>query len=122
MDMAVYKMVHMLGLVLLFQSLGASLLVTLSGMDTSAFSNAKMARIMHGVGIVLILVGGFGMMARLGISWPLPIWIWIKLIIWIVLGLVLTIVKKKPESTRLWWTLVIVFGALAAYLGGFKPF
>lgn len=122
MDIAFYKVIHMLGLVLLFQSLGASLFYSFSAREPSDDWPAKMLKIMHGTGLLLLLLGGFGMLAKLGIMWPLPVWTWIKLLVWITLAASLPLVKKKPESARIWWTLVIVLGALAAYLGAFKPF
>ncbi len=85
-------------------------------------SPTKTLKLMHGVGLLLLLLGGFGMLAKLDLFWPLPAWTWVKLLVWIALAASLPLVKKKPESARTWWTLIIVLGALAAYLGAFKPF
>ena len=122
MDIAVYKLVHILGLILLFQSLGAYLFLSLSAEGTVDAPPARMLKIMHGVGLLFLLVGGFGMLAKMSIMWPMPVWVWIKIIAWILLGGAFIHVKKNVDMARFWWILVIVLGALAAYLGGFKPF
>lgn len=122
MSLVVYKMMHLLGLVLLFQSLGASLFAYLAGLGISDSPHRKMLMSMHGLGLVLLLFGGFGMAAKLGIMGMFPGWIWMKLGIWLVLGASVFYVRKKPETARLWWYLVLVLGALAAYLGLNKPF
>ncbi len=122
MDIAVYTVIHMLGLVLLFQSLGASLFFSFSSGASSDISPSKMLTVTFVTGLLLLLLGGFGMLAKLDILWPLPAWTWVKLLVWITLGSSLTLVKRNPQRARVWWTLVIVLGTLAAYLGAFKPF
>ena len=122
MSIIVYKLMHLLGLVLLFQSLGATLFAFLAGSGTSESSHKRMLMSMHGLGLLLLLIGGFGMAARLGIMGALPAWVWIKIGIWLLLGASLFFVKKKPETAKLWWFLIIALGLTAAYMGLFQPF
>lgn len=122
MNIDVYKLMHLLGLVLLFQSLGATLFTYLAGSGASESPHKKMLMSMHGIGLLLLVFGGFGMAARLGIMVALPGWIWLKICIWLILGSSLYFVKKKPETARLWWFLIFTLGFVAAYLGLFKPF
>ncbi|GMQ81433.1 MAG: hypothetical protein BMS9Abin05_0864 [Rhodothermia bacterium] len=122
MSIVVYKIIHLLGLVLLFQSLGAILFAYMAGSGISESPHKKMLLSMHGLGLLLLFIGGFGMATRLGIMGSLPGWVWIKIGIWLLLGASLFFVKKKPETARLWWYLIIALGLAAAYLGLFQPF
>ena len=121
MDILVYKIVHLVGLILLFQSLGASTFSRMLPGETDGKSG-KMLTIMHGIGLFLLLLGGFGMLARLEIGFPFPVWTWVKLIIWIVLGAAPILVKKRTETARTWWTVILLLGVVAAYMGLYKPF
>lgn len=81
----------------------------------------RLAAITHGIGMVLVLIAGFGLLARLGIGqWPG--WVYMKLLIWLALGLIMAPVLRKPLMGRVWWTAVIVLGGLAAYFAVVKPF
>ena len=57
-----YKLLHVVGLLLLFLGMGGQLLRSGSEPERAPKSTA----ILHGVGLLAMLVGGFGMMARLG--------------------------------------------------------
>ncbi len=122
MSIAVYRVVHMIGLILLFQSLGATLYYVRNGGSVSENPSRKMLSIMHGTGLVLLLLGGFGMLAKLDLMSSLPAWVWVKIVVWLAMGASLTMVKKNPESARIWWILTIVLGAIAATMGSLKPF
>lgn len=76
----------------------------------------------HGVGLLLSLVGGFGLLARLGIvHGGLPNWVLVKLGIWTLFAVLIGLVYRKPSWSKLIWPLMITLGALAAYLAGSKP-
>jgi len=63
----------------------------------------------------LILLAGFGMLARLGISGSWPLWIWIKIGIWLLLGALPVLLRRsdKPSSALLY--LAPVLAAIAAW-------
>lgn len=116
-----YKILHLLGLILLFFSFGGLLLVSYSRAELK-----KPARIMafstHGVGLLLILVSGFGMAARLGMVSGLPTWVKAKIGIWVLLGVAISLVKRKgyigwPIAILLWG-----LGISAAIIAINKPF
>lgn len=113
-SLTAYKVVHILAVLLVFVAFGAML-----GDGT----RRRLASSTHGIGMLLALITGFGMLARLGIhgpgSWPL--WVWLKLVVWLILGASMALVKKNPKSAKaLWWLLPLV-GAAAAYLAIYKP-
>ncbi len=72
--------------------------------------------------MVLALVGGFGMLARMQIYWPWPGWVIGKIIIWLVFGILVALIGRTPALAKpLWWS-TIALGAIAAYLALNKPF
>ena len=94
-----YKMVHFIGLALALFSLGAA-----SGASLVAGGKPEVGRriyaIGHGIGMFLILLGGFGMLARLQIHWPWPSFIVSKIVIWGLLaawiGVSFRLSAKRP--------------------------
>lgn len=116
-----YKVLHLLGMFLLFFGFG--------GLLVSAYGKAKLekpARLMgfitHGLGLFLILLSGFGMSARLGLVAGLPAWVQAKIGIWVLLGVSISLVKRKgyigwPVAILLWG-----LGSSAAIIAINKPF
>jgi hypothetical protein len=121
MSLLAYRVIHILAIMLLFTALGGLLLAARAGVTTGV--SRKLAGMTHGLALVLLLVSGFGALAKLGLSNPgiWPVWLWLKLLIWILFGGVTVLIRRAPRSTELlWWVLPLV-GALAAYLALFKP-
>ena len=63
MSLLTYKVLHILGLMLVFSSLGGLLFHSLGGGGTKHRGH-KLAGASHGIGLVLVLVSGFGMLAN----------------------------------------------------------
>lgn len=121
MTLAAYKVLHILGILFLFIALGGLLFAASAGAQTAA--GRKLAGMLHGLGLVIILVTGFGALARLGISSPgdWPLWVWLKAAIWLALGASLALIRRAPGLNRLLWFLLPVLGMVAAYLALYKP-
>jgi hypothetical protein len=49
-------------------------------------------------------------------------WVWVKVGIWLVLGVLPVLVRKRVVQPGVGVGLGILLGAVAAYLGYFKPF
>lgn len=99
----VYKLVHLLGVLMLFLSFGGLILQAINGGDRN-HPWRKLLMITHGIGILLALVGGFGLLARIGIIWPWPGWAVTKMAIWVVLTALPAIVVRNPSwATGFWW-------------------
>ena len=113
-----YRVLHVVGIILLFSSLGA--LTAMAGSTNQAFR--RFAGIAHGVALVLVLVAGFGLLARLGMFGAIPTWAWIKLFLWLALAMIIVPLKRKPELGLVLWTGLPILGALAAWLAITKPF
>lgn len=122
MPLAAYKVLHLLSAFLLFAALGGLTLAAL-GRAGSGERGRKLAGASHGIALVLLLVTGFGALARLAISNPAdwPGWVWAKVVIWLALGAALT-VRRFPGAAALLWWLWPILGGVAAWLALYKPF
>ncbi len=109
MDPLIYKVLHLTGVIALFTSLGT----VISG---SCEDCRKKATIMHGVSLVLILISGFGMIAKLYQN-KFAGWMIAKVVIWLLLGAVIVLSKRQLLPKPVLTIGVIVLGAIAAYLG-----
>jgi len=118
----VYNVVHMIGVVALFLALGGLTAHAMAGGTRDTNPSRRWMVAWHGLGLLIILIGGFGMLARLGVMGMLPGWVWAKLVIWVVLGAALMLVGRRPALGRPVWLLALVLGGLAAWLGIYQPF
>lgn len=119
-----YKILHIYGIVLLFAAVGGLTIAVANGATKASNPNRKLLAIAHGVAMLLILVGGFGMLARMGIvqGHGFPGWLWGKIAIWLVLGGVAALPYRKPELARPLFVILPLLAALAAYFAIYKPF
>ena len=117
-----YKVLHVLGIMLLFASLGGLAVLGLrGGDDRETGSLRRVLMIGHGVAMLVVFVAGFGLMARLGIMSGWPVWIYIKMALWLVLGGAVALVRRVPEMGRVWLFLLPVVGAAAAWVAFTHP-
>lgn len=119
---SIYKVIHLLGVLMVFLSLGG---VTMHVINGGGKDHAwrKPTAITHGVGLLLALVGGFGLLARLGVvHGGLPGWVLAKLGIWFVFAIMVGVVIRKKSLAKPLWFMTILLGGVAAYLAGSKPF
>ena len=112
---ATYKVIHLLGIFLLFSGMGGLWAVAVSSSETFRTSIRRLAIAAHGAAMLLILVAGFGMMARLQISHSWPLWIWIKVVIWVLLAGYPVLLKRQQKPSGILFFLAPVLGAVAAY-------
>ena len=118
MPYEIYKLIHVVGLMLLFLGIGGMLLVASSVRERGITRNT----ILHALGLFAMLLGGFGMMARLGVHWPWPGWLIAKLLVWLTIGALPVIVRRGVVSRGLAWPLAAGLGSIAAWLAINKPF
>lgn len=108
-----YKILHLAGLVTLFASLGALAVVP--------NDRRKPFMALHGIATVVMLVAGFGLLARLGLMGHLGGWVYGKIAIWLALGATPVILRRKPNLAVQVLIASIVLGAIAACLAILKP-
>ncbi|MCP4808852.1 MAG: hypothetical protein GY913_06360 [Proteobacteria bacterium] len=117
-----YKVVHLVGMFLVYMALGAAIFHSANGGTKDSNTQRKLVGISHGVGMFIILLGGFGMLARLGLTGGFPGWIWAKLAIWVLLGACLAFANKLPNLAKGLWFAMPVIGGVAAYIALYRPF
>jgi hypothetical protein len=118
----IYRLVHILGILILFLALGGLSIHAAHGAGDEARRKRRLVMMTHGVGLFVILLGGFGMLARLGINAGFPGWIWTKLAIWVLLGALVALPLRFPVLARPLWLIVPLLGTTAAYMAFYKPF
>jgi hypothetical protein len=116
-----YKILHLTGVILVFSGLIGLLTMTMSGV-VAAGKTKTLIFVSHGLGLFLALVGGFGLLARLGLARDMPTWVYGKLVIWIILGGAIAVVKRNGRfGGPIFLSLVSLF-IIASYLAVIKPF
>lgn len=118
MSYPLYKVLHIAGTFLLFAGAGGMILLQLQ--ESASDKARKLAGMTHGIAMLLILVAGFGALAKLGASITAP-WVLGKLVIWLIFGILPIFIRKMPAQAKLLWWLIPLLGALAAYLAIYKP-
>jgi hypothetical protein len=116
-----YKILHLLGIALLLSGLVTLVILKVTGVAIQG-TVKKFALITHGIGLVLLLVSGFGLLARLQLMGDFPKWAYIKLAIWLFMGGVATLIKKKGHMAWQLYTIIMCIFLIAAYVGIAKPF
>lgn len=123
MSYEAYKLIHIFGMYLLFLSLGGITLYTINGGKKSENKFKAAAAIFHGIGLLLLIVAGFGLMKFRGISHSaLPVWVILKIVIWLAFGGLLAMASKKENFAKILWFVFPLLGLAAAYLAFYQPF
>ncbi len=113
-----YKTLHVIGIILVFMALGASLLHAGNGGTREQNPARKLISAQHGLGLMIILVAGFGMLAtRQLMTGGLPGFIHPKLLVWLLLGAAPVLINRLPRSVPTLWVVIPLLGATAAYFG-----
>jgi hypothetical protein len=117
-----YKLLHLIGILMLFVALGGAVVRSLTAQQAPEVGAAlkKHLAILHGVALLIVLVAGFGLLARLGLGFPG--WAVAKLVIWLLLGGILVLINRNPSLGAPLWYVCLFLGAIAAYLALYKPF
>jgi len=121
MSLAAYRVIHIFSMMLMFTALGGLILASQAKVQTDA--SRKMAGMLHGIALILLLVSGFGALARGGLSNPgiWPTWAWLKALIWLLFGGIIVLIRRAPRFGPVYWWALPLLGAVAAYLALFKP-
>ncbi|MGK0187532.1 MAG: hypothetical protein ACI9R3_003320 [Verrucomicrobiales bacterium] len=108
MSLIFYKILHLTGVIFLFLGLAS----TLMPKDTP---NRKIGLIFHGLGLVILLVAGFGLIAKLHLGFPW--WVVAKLVLWLAFGAMPLIGKRGLLPVPAAWLLAAICGIAAVWLG-----
>ncbi|MFT4648004.1 MAG: hypothetical protein ACI87O_002209 [Planctomycetota bacterium] len=106
---SIYYLLHVISILLLTAA-------TFYAFGAPTPERRKKALIITGILSLLVLVGGFGLQARLNHGWPG--WIVVKFVCWLILSALTGIVFRKPKSAC---TLAMV-GALTVAVAVFMVY
>lgn len=112
-----YNVLHITGVILVFLAYG--LLIARGALRSDDPGVRKLGGIASGVGLLLILVSGFGLLAKF--SYGFPAWVIAKIVIWVVLGGMITALNRAPHLSRLWFWVIFLLGLLAVLSAYLRP-
>ncbi len=118
-----YNVVHIVGILMLVSALAGAALRAASGAAREDRAMRRLLAILHGAGAFLVLLGGFGMLARLGIvqGGSFPAWLWVKIVVWAILAAALIVASRRPAMAGPILLALPLLGGLAAYMAIYKP-
>ncbi len=117
-----YRIMHFVGIMLTFLAFGGACLHGMNGGTKEDNKGRKWIAISHGVGLLLVLVAGFGLLAKGGFSFAGSPWVWVKLVVWLAFGGLMVPIQRKPQLAKAMWYVVPALGLLAAIMAVLKPF
>lgn len=119
MSPSIYHILHFIGILMLFLGYGALLGRSMAGSSDARVK--KLGSITSGIGLLLMIIAGFGLVAKMYGNSFQP-WMIAKVAIWFVLGGLIALINRKPAlAVPLWWGL-IALGGLAAVMVYIRPF
>ena len=121
MSLLFYKFFHVVAILTLFTVAGGTALHAANGGDKAGNQARRVVGILHGLALVVALVSGFGLLARLGLGFD-SLWIWGKILLWLAFGVLVTLPYRRPALAKPMLWLLPALGAIAAYLALYKPF
>ena len=113
LDPNFYQVLHIVGISMVFLGYGALLARSMAAPENVLVR--KLGSITSGIGLLLILVAGFGLISKLGHSFT-ETWIQVKFVIWLLLGGLIVLINRKPQFTMLLWYLLIVLSRTASIM------
>jgi hypothetical protein len=117
MNLEIYRVLHVTGLALLLLGLGGALLAPKDAPPQ------RLPRVLHGVGLLVMAIAGFGAMAKLYISAPhdWPAWLVLKMVAWFLLAALPSLVRHGTVPRAAGWVVAAVLAACGAWLAIVKP-
>ena len=115
MSFEFYKILHLAGVFGMLLALGAA---AATGPQVAP-STRRLNGILHGVGMLLILVAGFGMLARGNLGFPG--WVMVKIPIYLVIGALPMMAQRRQAPLRM-ILIALVLTLVAAWLALVHPF
>lgn len=117
-----YLVLHLLAVFMIIASLSGIAVHLIGGGSRDNFKARKLMGAVHGIGLLIAIVAGFGLLARLGVAHGgLPGWVIAKLVIWLILGAFPMVLYRMPKQALVGWILIFILGGFATYFAAFKP-
>lgn len=124
MSYVVYKLIHLLGIFALMVGLAGMAAHAATGRSKTDNPSYRSLQVLHGLGALIALTGGFGLLARIGAAQGMqfPGWVWAKILLWILLGALIALPYRKRTMARAILFALPLLGLLGGWLANFKPF
>ncbi len=111
-----YNLLHILGIVLVFMAFGGYAVHGINGGTRETNKARGLLAATHGIGILMIIVAGFGMLARVHpFSLGLPGWLHPKLLVWVLFAAAPMVFNRKPQWSKAMWILVPLLAGVSAF-------
>lgn len=110
MDPKLYHLIHVAAALLVFLGLGSML----------TGQGGKVGAMLHGIGLLAMLVAGIGFAHKSGLGWPN--WMIAKIGVWLLIGAMPVLVKRGVIGALGAIVLAVGLGATAVWLAYYKPF
>jgi hypothetical protein len=79
------------------------------------FEGRRWMMLTHGIGLMAVLVSGLALAMKF--TDGMPAFIYVKLLIWLMLGGIAFFIFRFPHRAKIWWWTVWGLASIAAYLG-----
>ncbi len=113
-----YYVLHMTGILMLFMGYGALLARSLAGGEDRRVR--RLGAITSGVGLIFILVAGFGLLSTIHGN-TFHGWVIAKIVVWIVLGAAIVAINRKPAAAMALWWITLGLGVVSSILVYYRP-
>lgn len=113
MSVEFYRIAHIVGVLMLFLGTGGMLAQGKGGKAPAIFA------ILHGLGLLVMLVAGIGQAHKLGHGWP-P-WLLLKIGCWVVIAVLPTLYKRGVLARPVALLFALALGGVAIWLAVAKP-
>jgi hypothetical protein len=110
MDYTTYKIIHLVGI--------AALAIGVGGM-MAAGGDRKIFSILQGVALLVMLVSGFGLLAKLHLGFPH--FAMVNTVLWVVIGFLPIIFRRLHVSIVSGIAIFLTLVGIMAWLGVVKP-
>jgi hypothetical protein len=110
MDYTTYKIIHLVGI--------AALALGLGGMMAGG-GNRKIFAILQGIALLVMLVSGFGLLARLHLGFPH--FAIAKVVLWLLVGVLPVILRRLRVPIVAGIGILLTLVGILAWLGVAKP-
>ena len=110
MDANIYKIIHLVGIAVVALGTGGMM---------AGGNNRRTFAILQGIGLVVMLVSGFGLLAKLKLGFPH--FAIAKLVLWTLLGMMPLILRKLRAPLPVAILIALTLVSLLAWLGVMKP-
>jgi membrane associated rhomboid family serine protease len=110
MDYTTYKIIHLIGI--------AALALGVGGMIAGG-GHRKTFAILQGIALVVMLVSGFGLLARLHLGFPH--FAMAKLVVWVIIGMLPMLLRRLRVPPLGGICILLALVGIMAWLGVVKP-